>query len=98
MLEPMLRGVLDTGRPVLNIELTRPSKTDPADTRFLLANYFPVRAPSGEITPAHQLRRRLSEFECDLGTLLTEQLFELWLVEREWTGERNRLECRADAQ
>jgi PAS domain S-box-containing protein len=49
-LEPLLRSVLDTGQPVLNLEITRASQTDPADTRFLLANYFPVRASSGEVT------------------------------------------------
>ncbi|HSR97530.1 MAG TPA: PAS domain-containing protein [Kofleriaceae bacterium] len=49
-LEPMLRDVLETGRPVLNLEITRPPTTDPGDTRSLLASYFPVRARSGEIT------------------------------------------------
>jgi PAS domain S-box-containing protein len=49
-LEPLLHGVLETGRPVLNVEITRPSDSDPGDTRSLLANYFPVRERSGEIT------------------------------------------------
>jgi signal transduction histidine kinase len=47
MLEPLLRGVMDTGQPALNVEIARP---DPSGTRFLLANYFPVRASSDEIT------------------------------------------------
>ncbi|HET9620794.1 MAG TPA: PAS domain-containing protein [Kofleriaceae bacterium] len=46
-LEPVLRGVLDTGQPALNIEIARPAATG---TLFLLASYFPVRAPSGEIS------------------------------------------------
>ena len=49
-LEPLLRGVLETGRPVLNLEVIRQSHTDPGDTRSLLANYFPVRARSGAIS------------------------------------------------
>jgi PAS domain S-box-containing protein len=50
MLEPLLQGVLDTGQPVLDIEVTRPSRTDPDDTRVVLATFFPVREQSGEIT------------------------------------------------
>jgi PAS domain S-box-containing protein len=49
-LEPLLRDVVETGRSVLNLELTRPSRTDRGDTRSLLASYFAVRAGSGEIT------------------------------------------------
>lgn len=49
-LEPLLRGVLETGHPVLNLEITWQSRIDPGDARSLLANYFPVRARSGEIT------------------------------------------------
>ncbi|HEY5926602.1 MAG TPA: PAS domain-containing protein [Kofleriaceae bacterium] len=41
--EAMLRQVIDTGAPLLNIELEVPGPA-PADTRWLIANYFPVRA------------------------------------------------------
>jgi PAS domain S-box-containing protein len=49
-LEPLLRGVLETGRPVLNMEIMRPPDRQSGDTRSLLASYFPVRARSGEVT------------------------------------------------
>jgi PAS domain S-box-containing protein len=46
--EPLLRGVMDTGEPVLNLELAVEGAT-PGDTRWLLGNYFPVRGPSNAI-------------------------------------------------
>jgi PAS domain S-box-containing protein len=49
VLGPMLRDVMTRGEPVLNLELTRPSATDPKDVRTYLATFFPVRAASGEI-------------------------------------------------
>jgi PAS domain S-box-containing protein len=49
-LEPVLRRVFETGEPALNLELTRPTARDPEDVRSFLASYFPVRAPSGEVT------------------------------------------------
>jgi PAS domain S-box-containing protein len=48
-LVPLLQAVLDAGQPALNLEITRRSQIDPTATRFLLANYFPVRAPSEEV-------------------------------------------------
>lgn len=43
-IERVLRGVLETGQPLLNVEVTTAS-TPP---RSFLANYFPVRTPDGE--------------------------------------------------
>jgi PAS domain S-box-containing protein len=45
--EQLLRHVLATGEPALNLEFT--VMKDGAPTHELLANYFPVRAPSGAI-------------------------------------------------
>jgi PAS domain S-box-containing protein len=42
--EPMLRNIIATGTPVLDVEVT-----SPVGDRSLLANFFPVRSPSGEI-------------------------------------------------
>lgn len=41
-LEQLLRHVLETGEPELNIEVAVPGPT-PNDTRWILATYFPVR-------------------------------------------------------
>ncbi len=45
-LEPILRGVLETGRPVLNVEVHESTPEPPAE-RYWLANYYPVRAADG---------------------------------------------------
>ena len=48
MLEPLLRGVLDTGVPVLNLDVTnRPLTPDAA--RHWLCNYFPLHGNDGTI-------------------------------------------------
>jgi PAS domain S-box-containing protein len=43
-LEPVVRGVLDTGTSVINIELDGPAAGDPATVRHWLASYYPVRS------------------------------------------------------
>ena len=43
VIEPLVRGILETGRPLMNYELTRP------DGFSVLANYFPIRDVGGEI-------------------------------------------------
>ena len=47
--ETLLRDVMATGEPRMNLELTRTGAT-PNETRWLLANYFPVRSSSGVIS------------------------------------------------
>ena len=42
-LEPVFRGVLDTGTSVINIELNGPAAGDPATVHHWLASYYPVR-------------------------------------------------------
>ena len=44
MLEPMLQGILDTGEPVLNIELSGETPAQPGVTRYWRASYFPLAA------------------------------------------------------
>lgn len=46
---PMLQQVLSTGMPILNLEVALPHPVT-GETLSLIANYFPVRAVSGEIT------------------------------------------------
>lgn len=46
--EPLLRNVIETGVPALNLELEAAGET-PESTRWLLGNYFPVRGPSNAI-------------------------------------------------
>lgn len=49
-LEPVLRHVLATGEPLLNLEVVRRSKRKPGEHQSLLATYFPVRSEAGTIT------------------------------------------------
>jgi PAS domain S-box-containing protein len=44
--EPMLRGVMETNEPVLDLELTVP---DGSETRHVRGNFFPVRTPAGAL-------------------------------------------------
>jgi len=43
-LEPMLQSILDTGEPVLNIELSGETPAQPGVTRYWRASYFPLAA------------------------------------------------------
>src|SRR5256885_3660625 len=49
-LEPMLQSILDTGEPVLNIELSGETPAQPGVTRYWRASYFlpAPRGPRGE--------------------------------------------------
>ena len=42
-LEPLYRGVLETGRAVLDVEVDGPSQAHPEDIRHWLLSYYPVR-------------------------------------------------------
>src|SRR2546421_1831197 len=52
-LEPLLQRILDTGEPVLNIELSGETPAQPGVTRYWRAPYFPLpaRGPRGENGP-----------------------------------------------
>ena len=49
-METMLGDVMTRGETVFNRELTRPSPGRPGELDTFLGTFFPVRAPSGEIT------------------------------------------------
>lgn len=48
VLEPLYRGVLETGDPVLNVEITRPSSDGSSELRHYIASYFFVPDHSGK--------------------------------------------------
>jgi PAS domain S-box-containing protein len=66
-LEPLLRRVLETGQSEKNIELALP------DGRTLLANYFPVRASSGEVRGVGAIVLDVTEEKRTLEALRFEQ-------------------------
>ncbi|HEU4726761.1 MAG TPA: PAS domain-containing protein [Kofleriaceae bacterium] len=73
-LEPLLRRVLDSGEPAINLELTRPLPGTSRGTQSLLANYFPVRSPSGEITGVGAILIDVTEAKRAQEALRIEQL------------------------
>jgi two-component system cell cycle sensor histidine kinase/response regulator CckA len=48
-LEPMLRQVLRSGEPMVNIEVSGATPASPGDQRFWRASYYPVRGDDGSI-------------------------------------------------
>jgi PAS domain S-box-containing protein len=48
-LEPMLRQVLRSGEPMVNIEVSGETPAGPGDQRFWRASYYPVRGDDGSI-------------------------------------------------
>ena len=46
---PQLRRVLETGQPVLDVEVGGPSPASPGERGDWLASYYPVRSPGGEL-------------------------------------------------
>jgi PAS domain S-box-containing protein len=70
MLEPIFRRVLDTGEPLLDLEVEGASRADPGTPRAWIGNYFPVRQDGAitglgialvDITPQKRAERALRE-------------------------------------
>jgi PAS domain S-box-containing protein len=86
-LEPLLRRILDGGESIMNL----PFKTD--DGKFLLANYFPIRSSSGEITSAGAIvidvteekaaQDQLAREQAQLQSILDHAPWAVWLKDAE---------------
>jgi len=50
VLEPIYRGVLESGEAVHSLEVSGPRPTRPGEPGHFVVNYFPVRTPDGEVT------------------------------------------------
>jgi PAS domain S-box-containing protein len=48
-IEPMLRGIIATGEPVLGIEVTGETPAQPGVKRVWLADYLPLRSAAGQV-------------------------------------------------
>ncbi len=48
VLEPVLRGVLESGKPAVNLEFTADAPRRPGDRRHWLASYFPIITADNE--------------------------------------------------
>jgi PAS domain S-box-containing protein len=68
-LEPIHRQALDTGEPIVNVEVSGETRTTPGQPRHWLVGYYPVRVPGGpllglgvvvvDITDRWQMEERL---------------------------------------
>ncbi|WP_200306423.1 PAS domain-containing protein, partial [Paracraurococcus ruber] len=71
--EPVLRGVLETGEPVIDLELTGETPARPGERRIWRESWFPLRDVAGavtgvgvvaqEVTERHQAEAALAESE-----------------------------------
>jgi PAS domain S-box-containing protein len=46
---PYFKQVLETGQPLLDLEVSGPVRSDPSQTRHALASYYPVNTPDGRM-------------------------------------------------
>ena len=80
VLEPLYQSVLDTGKPVLNLEITGEIHTQPGLERSWIVSYFPIGNAGGrpssvggvvlEITDRKQTEKALSQSEAQQRALL----------------------------
>jgi PAS domain-containing protein len=93
-LEPLYRRVLDTGLPVVDVELDGPSESDPSLTRYWRNSYYPVfvgdevigvgivAVDITEQRHAEDVRRRLAAtFQNSADALFTldvDKIIEIW--------------------
>jgi serine phosphatase RsbU (regulator of sigma subunit) len=59
--EPLLRDVLETGRPLRDVEIAGWTDADPDVKRTWLESFFPVRVPSGAILGVAAVARDVTE-------------------------------------
>ena len=63
ILEPVMRKVLTTGKPVQNIELSGETSKAPGVTRYWVATYFPIAGVTSEVSGIGALVVETSEFK-----------------------------------
>jgi signal transduction histidine kinase len=81
MVEPILRKVLATGAPVLNLEVAGPTRKDPSVPRYWVESFFPIVGADGtpeavgaivvEITERKRIEQQLLKYQDKLRELAT---------------------------
>ena len=59
--EPMLRRIMETGEPVLGLELTGKTPAKPGVERTWLEHWFPLRGAAGEITGINVVAEEITD-------------------------------------
>ena len=59
--EPLLRGVLDTGEPVRDVEITGETLADPGVPHTWSESFFPIRTPHGSVLGVAAVARDVTE-------------------------------------
>ncbi|RBY78126.1 hypothetical protein DQ238_13045 [Geodermatophilus sp. TF02-6] len=59
--EPLLRGVLETGRPLRDVEIVGTTPADPGRSHTWLESFFPVRVPHGPTVGVAAVARDVTE-------------------------------------
>jgi len=87
--EPILRGVFESGQPVLNFEISGEVPSQPGVVRYWVLSYFPIPGPTGspvavgavvvEITQRKRAEEELRESE-GLFRELTENIHEVFWI------------------
>ena len=81
-LEPILRRVIETGRQILNVELSGETAAAPGIRRYWLASFYPVKADNGSVRGVNVAmleatdRKRIEEALRDLNQTLEQQVAE----------------------
>ena len=100
---PIIKQVLETGQPVLNVEISGESKGKPGYFGHWLANYYPVKNPTGEIigagvilaeiTAAKQTELALTESEIRFRSVVESNMIGIgfWDADGEVTGANDAL-------
>lgn len=77
MIEPVCRQVLETGKPIINVEFQEEVQPQSADHHYLMASYFPVPLPQGrcvgvilELTSNRQIIAALRSHEARFQSLV----------------------------
>jgi PAS domain S-box-containing protein len=94
VLEPMLREVMQRGEPMLNRELTVPSRSDPDVQQTLLVTFFPVRSGAdgqvdgvgaivSDITSVKQVQEDLRREQARMQSILDHMPAPIWIKDAE---------------
>lgn len=85
MIEPLHRQVIETGEPILNIEIHGTTKADPLLERDWIASYYPLKDSAGRVLGVNVVVQDVSEAK--QAQAEREQLLRQLEIERSFLGQ-----------